>query len=102
MKSFVKRSRAGKEIYGLAQDVYVDEPFQTRVFIDDCGTICFQKSIPFWRYHREGDKPSLIYPDGQLDFLIDGRYRQEEGKPARISASGKHSYYAHGVWYNEK
>jgi outer membrane lipoprotein-sorting protein len=54
----------------------------------------------FWykdgKYHRENDKPAVIYSNGDMSWLKNDKYHRENDKPAIIYNDGRLCWYIDG------
>ena len=49
--------------------------------------------------HRDGDKPAVIYADGQVEYYQNGVLHRDNDKPAVIWTNGCGQYYKNGKHY---
>jgi len=47
-------------------------------------------------YHREKDKPAIIYSNGEIAWFKNGEIHRENDKPARIYSDGTMAWYTDG------
>ena len=57
----------------------------TREIYKNWGLITYRNDSN--EYHREGDKPSIVYFDGYIYFCKNNKYHRK-GKPSKISFEG--------------
>jgi len=68
--------------------------------IDSYGNKIWRNSAG--QYHREGDKPAVINPNGILVYYKEGKCHREGDKPAVIDfISGSVSYYKEGKYHRD-
>ena len=60
----------------------------------DIGSALFWYKNNF--FHRDGDKPAVIYADGTLEWFINGIRHRVTG-PAAVNPNKKHEYWIDGV-----
>jgi len=47
-------------------------------------------------FHRENDKPAIIYSDGDMYWYKNGQFHREKDKPAIIHNDGRLCWYIDG------
>ena len=60
--------------------------------------ICFYKN---GRFHRDGDKPAVIFLDGRKEYWKNGVLHRDGDKPAVIYSSGTEKYYKNGKFHRD-
>jgi len=53
------------------------------------------------QYHREGDKPAFIHPDGTVEYWKEGKRHRKGDKPAIIYPGGTVSYWKEGKCHRD-
>ena len=67
--------------------------------VDGDGTKYYYKN---GKYHRDGDKPAVIYSDGTKIYYKNGELHRDGDKPASIDRYGSKSYWKNGVIYTKE
>jgi len=47
-------------------------------------------------YHRDKDKPAIIYSNGDIAWFKNGEYHREKDKPAIIYSNGSMTWFENG------
>ena len=55
-----------------------------------------QKYYKNGKSHRDGDKPAVIYPNGTKHYYKNGRLHRDRNKPAVIYSNGDKEYWKNG------
>ena len=61
--------------------------------VDEYGTIRYYKD---GKFHRDGDKPAVIYSDGTKFYYKNGKKHRDGDKPAALDLNGYEAYYKNG------
>jgi len=67
-------------------------------FIHPDGTVEYWKE---GKRHRKGDKPAIIYPGGTVSYWKEGKCHRDGDKPAYINYNGTIEYYKEGKLHRE-
>ena len=73
---------------------------------DDEPTGIREDGTKFWKnskdqYHRDNDKPAVIYANGHKKWLVDGKLHRNNDKPAIVWADGSKEWWVDGQLHRE-
>lgn len=77
-----------KEIKKLFTKVIVDEYSKTYWYLNN-------------KFHRENDKPAIIWSDGSKHWYINGKRHRENDKPAIIWSDESKEWWKNGICHRE-
>jgi len=77
-----------------SENPYVHPDNHNPTEITSYGTKIWKNSAG--QYHREGDKPAVIYSDGAIEYWKEGKRHRDGDKPAFIYPNGAIEYWKEG------
>ena len=91
---------------------YIDEEFKRfsynegrKLFIELFTIVSRNSYETTWRvfnkYHRENDKPAIIYKLGTKHWYINGKLHRDNNQPAIIHTNGNQYWYQNGKYHRE-
>ena len=52
-------------------------------------------------YHRDGDRPAVIYADGSQEWWWHGEHHRDGDRPATVRANGQQEWFQHGELHRD-